>query len=373
MSRGRNVSSWDRGSNRGPVLALAVIVLLVGGFILGRSVMYTVNERELAVILEFGNPVASRTEPGLYFKTPFVQEVRRLPKTKQFWRSNDRDPLVDLPTADGKKIEVSAWAVWRIVDPEKFVRVMRDMDNAERAVQVRVRSAIRNAITKHDLTEVVRSTDRRLTYSFQFELPDTEAVAVEGEETGPAQPGAITRINVGREKIMAQVKAEVMKQLSDAVDGDETDRGIELVDVGISTIEFVPIVREAAFERLKAFMESIASGYYNSGVQKKQEILNMTRAEVEKLLGEGEQQSSVIRGNTDAKVIADYAKAIEETGDLFDFTRTLEVYTNSLQGKTRLILTTDSDLFRLLKQVEGTAARPKPDSGTTAARPTSEE
>jgi membrane protease subunit HflC len=261
--------------------------------------------------------------------------------------------LKDMPTADGKKIEVSAWAVWKITDPKAFVQNLKTVEGGEAAVMVRLRSAIRDVITAHELEEVVRSTDRKLTYSFQDLLaqqgdpaaPETPAVAV-------AQPGVTGEVRLGREEIMKLVGKKVATQLKQ--EGGAVDRGIELVEVGISNIEFVPQVRLAAFERQKAFMQSIAAGYSNAGLQRKQEILNRTNAEVERLLGEGEQQSRILRGQADADNIAKTAAAIKETGDFYEFQRTLEMYQEALQGQTRLILTTDSDLLRLLKSPETT-------------------
>ena len=346
-------------SSRRPLTLTLAVFLILAALVLLRTMLYVVDERELAVILQFGRPVKSVTEPGLNFKLPFVQEVRRFPRTLQFIRSDEE--IVDLPTADGKKIEVSAWALWRITDPLKFVQTLRTVDNGELAVKDRVRAAIRDEITGYNLAEVVRSTDRELTYSFGFELPDMELAppeAGEGQQApSSAQPGAIQDIQVGREKIVAQIKSAVSNRLEGAAQG-EFDRGIQLVDVGISNLGFVPAVREAAFERLQAFMESIASGYYNSGEQRKQEILNLTNAEVEKILGEGEQRSNIIRGQVDAEIIDEYARAINETGDLYNFLKLLEVYEKSLTGNTRLILTTDSELFRLLKEVGSASEQP---------------
>ena len=145
---------------------------------------------------------------------------------------------------------------------------------------------------------------------------------------------------------------------------DEIDRGIELVDVDISNIGFVPAVREAAFERLKAFMDSIASGYTSSGEQRKQEIINRTKAEVQEILGKGEQQANIIRGRADAQIIDDYARAITETGDLYTFLKQLEVYEEALNSETRLILTTDSELFQLLNQIQPASQVPQ----TTTSR-----
>ena len=327
--------------------AVATVVVAVV-FLVAFGSAYVVNERELAVILQFGRPVKSIEEPGLYFKIPFVQEVRRLPKTLQFWQSEE--DIVDLPTADGKKIEVAAWALWKIDDPLKFVQALRTVESGQLAVKDRVRAAIRDEITGHDLAEVVRSSERDLTYSFRFELPEMKSVGddTEVETVAPVQPGADKHIELGREKILDQIKTSVRKRLEGGDEG-EIDRGVELVDVGVSNIGFVPAVREAAFERLKAFMDSIASGYTNAGEQRKQEIINLTQAEVEEILGTGEQQASIIRGKVDAEIIDQYAKAITETGDLYTFLKQLEVYEKSLDNETRLILTTDSGLFQLLK------------------------
>lgn len=330
---------------------VTAIVLGLGLLLVVRGSLFTVSERELAVVVQFGDPVKSITRPGLYFKIPFVQSVRRLPKTQQLWRSDVSEMLVDLPTEDGKKIEVSAWAVWRITDPEKFVRVLRTVDNGETAVKVRVRSAIRNVIGSYKLSEVVRSTNRELTYSFRLDSPATSL----GEEAGleGVQPGEIESIDVGRPGILELIRAEVRRRLKGGEGADKAagtaDRGVELVDVGINNIGFVPQVREAAFDRLKAFMESIAAGYVNAGVQRKQEILNQTQAEVEKILGEGEERANIIRGEVDAEIIDKYAAVIQETGDFYNFIKTLEIYEGALSGGTRLILTTDSELFRLLK------------------------
>lgn len=361
---------------------------VVLALILGFGSIYTVSERQVAVVLEFGKPVVSRTEPGLYFKVPLMQNVERFPKTLQFWRSTAQETLVDLPTADKKKIEVSAWAIWRITDPEKFRKVLVTVENAEAAVKDRVRAAIRDEITSHNLSEVIRSSDRELTYSLQFAKP---VLQENQEENAPLDPngnapankeedenlirGDVPRnIQLGRETILQRIRENVQKRLKGEDESETqsgTDRGIELVDVGIYNISFVPAVREAAFERLKTAMEAIAAKHYNEGVKKKNLILNETHAEVERITGEGEGESSSIRGKIDAEIIADYATAINETGDFYNFERTLELYKASFKGKSsRLILTTDTELFRLLKELDKAGPPPTmpptPDEATEA-------
>ncbi|MEO2034456.1 MAG: protease modulator HflC [Planctomycetaceae bacterium] len=332
--------------------AAVVIGFLV--LIVTYSSMFTVNERELAVLLEFGKPIKNISDPGLYFKLPMIQDVRRLPRTRQFWASGANDVLVDLPTKDGKKIEIAIWAIWRITDPEQFVRIMRTVENAEQQVRQRVRAGVRDVITSYDLAEVVRSSDRELTYSFGLEdLPETEVGELDPTDD-LAKVGEQAQILFGREKIMEEIRQRIESQLAAGEDGAEDrsiDRGIELVDVGVSNIGFVKSVQKATFERLTAFMEAIAAKYHNQGEQRKQEIINKTMAEVESILGEGVEQSERLRGEVEAEIIELYATAIRETGDFYKFQRTLEVYEESLDSDTRLILTTDSDLFRMLKDV----------------------
>ena len=347
-------------------VGMSLLVLLLN------SAMYTIDEREQAVILQFGAPQASHTEPGLYFKLPFIQEVRRFPKTLQLWTSDE--DITDLPAADGKKVEVRAWAIWKITDPSQFVKVLRTVDQGQAAVKDRVRAAIRDEITSNNLAEVVRSSSRQLTYSFRFELPkgDGDAPA----ETQLAEPEAQVPIDKGREKITEEIQQNVAKRLASQQGSANEDgtggRGVELIEVGISSIGFVPAVQEAAFERLTAFMESIASGYLNTGQQRKQEILNRTHAEVQKILGEGEEQSNIIRGAVDAEIITDFAKAITETGEFYNFTKTLEVNKKALAGKSRLILTTRSELFEMLKGVDPVAPRTAPAAAPAAAAEGSE-
>jgi len=365
------------------VILISTIVVAVFFVLLARSVMFTVGERELAVVLQFGEPVQSYTEPGLRFKLPLIQEVRKLPKTLQFWSGAGREVLEDLPTADGMRIEVSAWAVWRITDPERFVRVLRTLENGQLRVATFVRGETRNVITSNDLVQVVRSTDREMKYPVLTELlrvlqeTDSEAADLEetflpeAEETDPeapddapadlqdealeewvlAQTEARERIRVGREAIVEMIKERVQKSLAEAGEDGEGGRGIELVDLGISRIDFVPRVREAAFDRQIARWESIASFYTNQGEKQKRQILNRTEARVQEILGEGRQRANELRGQVDARIIDVYADAIRETGEFYNFIRTLEAYQEALGKGTRLVLTTDSTFWQLLKDV----------------------
>lgn len=351
------------GPNLKFVTGMAILLFLLL-FILVPATFYVVEQRELAVVLQFGKPVAERTEPGLYVKMPWIQNVLKLPSTRQFWGGGAEHTLPDLPTRDGKKVDVTPWAVWRIDEPKVFVQRMRQMDNAENRVAQFVRGAVRDAITQYDLAELVRSTDRELTYSF---TPERMLRKVSPDKIQDKPREARAKITIGREKILAQIKADAMRRLASESANAEKDaqggaRGIELIDVGVSQIDFVPKVREAAFDRLIAFMESIAALYENEGEREKQEIINQTSADAERIEGEGKQKSNELRGAADAEIITMYAKAIEKAGPFYTFVRTLDAYQAAIKDDTRLILTTDSDFLGLLKELGKTppvaASRP---------------
>jgi membrane protease subunit HflC len=349
-------------------LAIALVALFLGLSLAGYGTLYIVDQRELAVVLQFGKPVAECTQPGLYFKVPLIQQVHKLPATRQFWGGTPKHELPDLTTRDGKKIDVIPWAVWRIKNPSVFLRRLREMPKAEERVGHFVRGAMRDIITQHNLADLVRSSDRKLTYSLRI---DTQATSRSGSTTTglpDLAPEPAEKLTLGREKILARILDEATRSFSSdaSLAGEGGGRGIELVAVGIADIDFVPTVREATFRRLSALMDSIAAHYTNEGERQKQEILNRTNADVQRVEGEGAQKSSTIRGDADAEIIRQYAEAIQKAGEFYTFVRTLEAYKKALAKDTRLILTTDNDFFRLMKQADAAMPPVRPGGVPTA-------
>jgi len=379
-------------SNRQRIITVSTILVLLLAVVVLRNGLFTVDERQLAVVVRFGDPIASYGEKdtGLHFKVPFIDKVRYLPRTYQFW-SGKENILENLPTADGNKLEITPWAIWRITDPEQFVRTLVTVEAAEGRVRQYVRSGVREKIARNDLSEVVRSdTKRVLTYPIQAALlaateqpdngkrdgeePDdtdskeTESEAIDIVEEITGQGHKAERIRIGRKTIVESINATVARRVLQADEEEESNRGIELVDLGIAKVDFVETVRIAAFKRLIAFWESIAARYTNEGERLKKEIVNRTNAEVQKIEGQGKEESNTIRGQVDAEVIDAYAVAIKETGDFYNFIRMLEAYETALSSRTRLVLTTDSEMLRLLKEV-GTLKTPE----NTAPEETSPE
>jgi len=272
---------------------------------------------------------------------------------------NDLETVPDLPTKDDKKIELIPWAVWRINDPTSFVQRLRTEEVAEQRVRQITRSAIRDVISQYDLAELVRSTDRPIPTSSDYKV----AVAADSpalEVALPVEDATKIEIQFGRPHLIAEIKATAQARLSQQAGSDAGGRGIELIDIGISQIDFVESVRIKTFDRWIAEREAISARNVNEGERLKQAIINEAKAEVERIEGEGQQKASETRGAADAKVITRYADAINTVGEFFTFVRTLEAYEKSLNKDSRLILTTDSGLLKLLKELPDQPVAPEP-------------
>lgn len=337
-------------------VALLIVIGIVLGILFLPSFMYVVDRRELVVVKQFGEVVAEHTDPGFHLKIPFIQEVVRLPRREQFWGGTQSEEIPNLPTSDAFKVEVIPWAIWKITNPKTFVSVLVDTDQAELRVNQIVRGAVRDTITQFTLADLVRSTSRELSFSFR-----AEATPLEGEM--PVNKGSSdlddpkgdvpTSVTLGRKGIIDKIRAKAIIDLASETGESGGGRGIELIDVGIVKIDFVPTVREAAFNRLIALMNASASYHTNEGERLKQEIINRTFAQVQRIEGEGKQQNSQIKGEADADVIRMYAAAMEQVGEFYSFVRTLEAYKKSLTKNSRFILSTNNEFFRLLKSVDG--------------------
>ena len=337
-------------------VALLIVLGIVLGILFLPSFMYVVDRRELVVVKQFGEVVAQHTDPGFHLKIPFIQEVVRLPRREQFWGGTQSEEIPNLPTSDAFKVEVIPWAIWKITDPKTFVSVLVDTDQAELRVNQIVRGAVRDTITQFTLADLVRSTSRELSFSFRAEATplEGEMQASEGSSDLDDPTGDVPiSVTLGRKGIIDQIRAKAIIDLASETGESGGGRGIELIDVGIAKIDFVPTVREAAFNRLIALMNASASYHTNEGERLKQEIINRTFAQVQRIEGEGKQQNSQIKGEADADVIRMYAEAMEQVGEFYSFVRTLEAYKKSLTRNSRFILSTNNEFFRLLKSVDG--------------------
>jgi modulator of FtsH protease HflC len=300
-------------------LALAVV-----GLILVLSTTYTVSQTDQVILTQFGKPVGGPiVEPGLHFKVPFVQTVNRFDKR---WLEYDGDPN-QIPTRDKKYIWVEIYARWRIQDPLLYFQAVRDEDGAQRRLDGIVDGLARDAIASFDLIELVRSSNR----AFQV-TEDLEGI-------GSAE--AMAKVVTGRDKISQAVlgKAkEITKQF-----------GVELEDVRFKRIKYIDTVEQKVFERMISERRRIAERSRSEGQGRAAEIRGEMERDVLAASSVGYRSAQELKGKANAKAAAIYAGAYGSDAEFYQFTKSMEALASSLDEKSTLVLTTNSELLKYLK------------------------
>jgi membrane protease subunit HflC len=303
-------------------IALAVLVGLA--LLLLSSSLYTVSETEQVLITQFGKPLEGVVaEPGLHLKVPFIQTVRRFEKR---WLEFDGDAN-EIPTKDKKYIWVDTYARWRIADPLRFFQAVSDERGGQSRLDDIVDGETRNAIASFDLIEVVRTSNR----AFQ--------VTEELEGIGAAE--AMAKVETGRHgiaKIVLEKAAKITPEF-----------GIELVDVRFKRINYVDSVQQKVFERMISERKRIAERSRSEGQGRAAEIRGQKERDVLGTSSLGYRTAQELKGEADAKAAAIYAKAYGRDAELYQFLKSMETLQGSLDDKTWLILSTDSDLLKYLK------------------------
>ena len=312
----------------GTIIGVFVFVVVIIGAVFLSGAAYIVDETKQVVITQFGKPVSKPiTVSGLHFKTPFIQEAHYFEKRLLDW---DGDPN-QIPTKDKKYIWVDTIARWRIVDPLKFLQSVGNEVSAQSRLDDIINSATRDAVTSHLLVEAVRNTNRIL------------ESAEEGEDVIVTDE-ALERIDVGRKQLTRAIleKAKVLAP----------QYGIEIADVRIKRINYVEDVRNKVYDRMIAERKRAAEKYRSEGQGKSAEIEGQVAKELKLITSEAYRQAQIVTGKADAEAINIYAKAYTLGADFYSFMKTLETYKATIDDKSTIILTTDSDYYRYLKGIK---------------------
>ena len=311
------------------IQALASFALLVG-LLVATGTLYIVKETEQVIITQFGDvkgePV---TEAGLHFKLPFIQKVNRVDKRILEW-----DGLrTEMPTKDKLYISVDTFGRWRITESREYFERLRDERSAQSRLEDVLGSETRNAIAKHDLIEVIRTTKGRV---------PTQDETVELAE-GPGQIGVLHPIEKGRKKIEEEILAAAKAKLADF--------GIDLLDVRFKRINYNPSVVEKIYERMISERQQIASRFRSEGEGEAAKILGKKERELSQIESEAYKRVQEIQGEADARATEIYALAYDqsqEARDFYVFLATMDAYEEILGADTTFVLSTGSELFRFL-------------------------
>ena len=316
------------------LIVLGVVAFVAA--ILLKGAVYCVQETEQVIVTQFGKPVGEPvTEAGLHLKAPFVQEVNRIEKQILEWDGQ----RTEMPTKDKLYISVDTFGRWRITDPLEYFRRLRDERSAQSRLDDILGSETRNAIAKHDLIEVIRTTKDR-------EPLRDETLEEIAEVAG--QVGVLQPIRKGRKLIEQEIKEAAKEKLAQF--------GIELLDVRFKRINYNPSVVEKIYERMISERQQIASRFRSEGEGEAAKILGDKERDLSVIESEAYRKVQEIRGAADAQATAIYAKAYNltpEARSLYEFTKTMETYREVVGPDTTLVLSTDSDLFRFLHDASG--------------------
>lgn len=288
-------------------LIVLLVVLGLGGFLAVNS-LYTVNEVEQVIVTQFGKPVGDPvTKAGLKLKIPFVQEVNPIDKRVLEW---DGQPS-DMPTKDKLYISVDLFARWRIIDPLQFFLRLRDERSAQSRLDDILGSETRNAVAKHQLIEIIRTTKDRVP------LRDTLLT----DEEKAQDIGSLVPIQKGR--------SLVEKEIFTAAANKVGVFGIELLDIRFKRINYNESVRPKIYDRMISERRQIAERFLSEGNGEAARIRGNRVRDLNKIESEAYREVEEIRGLADAKASEIYAQAYdqsEQSSDFYEFTRTMQTY-----------------------------------------------
>ncbi len=308
------------------LLVVSALVLL-----LLRNALFVVDQAEQAILVQFGEPVGVViTDPGLHWKKPFIQDVRRFDKRVLPW---DGD-VSQVPTLGREFVLVDTTARWRISNPLQFLRSVRDEQGARTRLDDIIDSVVRDIISGTSLEEIVRSKD------WKVDLKTLE------EELITRQDVALEKPKKGRELLEQEMREAASKLMPEL--------GIELVDVRIRRINYIDSVRAQVETRMISERQSIAERFRAEGQGRSSELLGEMSRELRTITSEAERKAAEIRGKADAEATKIYGEAFGADAEFYAFFRTLESY-STMGANTTLMLGADAEFFRYL---ESTRRRP---------------
>lgn len=317
--------------NKKQISFLAGLILLIAVAIVLKASVYTLDEAEQAVIVQLGAPVGDPvTTPGLHFKLPFIQEVRRFDKRVISW---DGDPN-QIPTRGEQFISVDTTARWRIADPLVFMQRVQNERGATMRLNDILDSVVRDKISSTDLVEIVRSKDWKISEA------DLARVQTGGEDD---EEILLQEVKTGRQELVKSIFTQAASQMPQL--------GIELVDIRIKRIDYVEAVEQRVFDRMIAERQRIAEQFRSEGQGRAAEIDGDTKRSLAEIQSEADRQAEIIRGKADAEASRIYSEAFGADPEFYAFLRTLESYPKTVGPSSTLILGTDSEYFRYLRDV----------------------
>lgn len=302
------------------LLFLVVVVVALS------TAAFVVRETDQVIVTQFGKPIGDPiVEPGLHFKIPVFQKIRRFDKRFLEW---DGD-ATELTTKDKRFIFVDTYARWRITDPLLFFQRLQDERRAQSRLDDILDGETRNAIANHDLVEVVRTSNRE---------PVTEPGQIDIQ-------ARLEQVRYGREKIRLEILEAAQSRTSDL--------GIEVLDVQVKRINYVEDVRRKVYDRMIAERRRIADRYRSEGEGEAARINGELERELKRIQSEAYRTAEEIIGRADAEATEIYARAYNQSADsrsFYEFLKSMETLSATADDRTSILLSTEGEFYRFLTE-----------------------
>ena len=312
--------------NRIAYIALAIFFPLL---IVAYEAFYSVNETEQVIITQFGKPVGDIiNEAGLKLKIPFIQKVNRIEKRILLWDGSAND----MPTKDKLYITVDTFGRWRIKDPLQYFLRLRDERSAQSRLEDILGSETRNAVAKHELIEIVRTTKGRK----------------------PAVDPLLTKAEVGKLLPIQRGRRQIEEDIFSAAAVKLAEFGIELLDIRFKRINYNESVRQKIYARMISERQQIAERFRSEGAGEAAKIIGNKEKDLQGIESEAYREIQSIQGVADAKATEIYSAAYNQSKsarELYDLVKTLDTYKQVIDPSTTLVLTTESEVYQLMNGV----------------------
>jgi len=274
-----------------------LLIAVLGVLLLGANSLFVVREGEYAVLLQFGAVKRTDFEPGLHFKTPFIQSVRKLERRIV---TLNREPQRS-PTSEKKDVLVDFYVKWRINQPALFYTASSgDESLAESRLENTTRDVLGREIIAMELKQVV-----------------------------------------------ADQRSSLMETMKKTLNKTVGDLGIEVVDVRMMSIALPEGVSQKVFDRMSSEREQVANNLRSKGTEVAEQIRATADKNVQVMLAEAERDAQLLRGEGDAQSAAIYAAAYQRDAEFYSFYRSLQAYRAAFSGSDSvLVLDPKSEFFQ---------------------------
>lgn len=280
------------------MIVIALLVVVASGLI-----FFQVDEREYAVITQFGDPVKAIKKAGLNLKWPDpIQTVHRYDNRLMTYETGETEYL----TTDKKNVMVDSYVVWTIDDPVKYMRTVKNRVGAETRLADIMSSEIGIGIGKYDLSSLISTNPEHIKFG----------------------------------QMMVGVEQEVSQKAK--------DYGIKIANVKVTLLNFPDRNKLSVFRRMKSERERIAKGYRSEGTEKALKIRADADKQKQIILSEAYEKAQKIKGEGEATAIKTYAESYEQDIKFYELIRSLEAYEKFIDGKTTVVLTADSELLKFI-------------------------